>query len=256
MRPRSTPAIRAAILEAIDKAGLRELPSDYLDVGSGEGELLNFISARYTHFRCFACDYTSTLMRLADQTVNIVDLNRDPLPYADNRFALVTCVETIEHLENYRATLREIFRVLRPGGLAVISTPNILNLRSRLRYLAFGFPSLFGPLPVGEQELHSSAGHISPVSWFHLAHALLNAGFVDLELSTDKFQRRSVISFILLYLPIRTAGWFHYRRELSKFRTIGAKNDAIVRQINSGTILLGRTLVVSAHKPGRFSESP
>ncbi len=35
--------------------------------------------------------------------------------------------ETIEHIEDYRAFLREIRRVLRPGGLAVVSTPNELE---------------------------------------------------------------------------------------------------------------------------------
>jgi SAM-dependent methyltransferase len=250
MRPRSTPSIRAAILDAIDKAVPQDVSGDYLDVGSGEGELLNLVKLRYSCLRCFACDYTAELIRLSDQTVNIVDLNREPLPYPDNRFALATCVETIEHLENYRATLREIHRVLKPGGLTVVSTPNVLNLRSRLRYLTFGFPSLFGPLPVGDREAHSTAGHISPVGWFHLAHALLDAGFIDLKLSIDKFQRRSLISFVLLYLPIRIADRHHYHREVARFKTVGAQNDAIVRQINSHKILLGRTLVISARKPG------
>jgi 2-polyprenyl-3-methyl-5-hydroxy-6-metoxy-1,4-benzoquinol methylase len=58
--------------------------------------------------------------------------------------SLVTCIETVEDLENYREVVREIYRVLQPGGVAVFSTPNILNLRSRLRYLSSGFYNLFG----------------------------------------------------------------------------------------------------------------
>ena len=130
------------------------LSGDYLDVGSGEGELLKTDWGALLGAR-FACDYTTHLMKLPGQPVDIVDLNHDSLPYSDNRFALVTCAETIEHLEHYRETIREIHRVLRPGGLAIISTPNILNLRSRLHYLMFGFRLSFGPLLVGEQEVHS-----------------------------------------------------------------------------------------------------
>src|ERR1700676_1556223 len=130
----STPVIHQAILRAIDRAAPQGLSGDYLDVGSGVGKLLKLVSARY-RMNCFACDYTRELMRLPDQAIEIVDLNRAPLPFSDNRFTLVTCAETIEHLERYREAIREIYRVLKPGGIAIITTPNVLNLRSRLRNL-------------------------------------------------------------------------------------------------------------------------
>lgn len=244
----STPVIHQAILRAIDRAAPQGLSGDYLDVGSGVGKLLTLVGARYA-VSCSACDYTRELMRLPDQTVEIVDLNREPLPYPDNHFALVTCAETIEHLERYRETIREIYRVLKPGGIAIITTPNVLNLRSRLRNLSFGFASLFGPLAVSEQNVHSSAGHINPVAWPYLAQALLDARFGHVELTVDKYQRRSLISLFLLYLPIRISSWFAYRRELKHFRTINDRNDWIVRKMNSLDVLLGRTLVVSARKP-------
>jgi len=196
--------------------------------------------------RPYACDYTDQLMRAPDQPVAIVDLNAESLPFGDSRFALVTCAETIEHLEHYRETLREIRRVLKPGGVAVITTPNILNLRSRLRYLTFGFASLFGPLKIGGREMHSPRGHINPVSWFYLAHALLEAGFVDLKLSVDNYQRRSFFSVVLLYLPIKLASARAYRREQRKFKTIDSENDWIVKSMNSRNVLLGRTLIVTA----------
>src|ERR1700676_1297884 len=86
----STPVIHQAILRAIDRATPTGLSADYLDVGSGVGKLLKLVAARY-RVNCFACDYTRELMRLPGQAVEIVDLNREPLPYPDNRFALVTC---------------------------------------------------------------------------------------------------------------------------------------------------------------------
>lgn len=241
----STPTIHRAILRAIDRAAPDDLTGDYLDVGSGAGELLTLVQKRYG-VRHFACDYTDTLMRVPDQPVAIVDLNSEPLPFEDNRFTLVTCAETIEHLERYRETLREIHRVLKPDGIAVVTTPNILNLRSRLRYLTFGFASLFGPLKIGDRDVHSPRGHINPVSWFYLAHALLEAGFVDLKLSVDSYQRRSFLSVALLYLPIRLAVARAYQRERRKFRTIDAQNDWIVRSLNSRDVMLGRTLIVTA----------
>jgi ubiquinone/menaquinone biosynthesis C-methylase UbiE len=244
----STPAIHQAILRTIDRVAPAGLSGEYLDIGSGMGDLVGLVGARYG-VKSFACDYTQDLMRLPGQTVEIVDLNHDPLPYADSSFALVTCAETIEHLEHYRETVRQIYRVLKPGGLAIITTPNVLNLRSRLHNLTFGFASLFGPLVAGEQDVHKPAGHINPVAWPYLAHTLLDAGFADINLTVDKYQRRSLISLFFLYLPIQIAGWYAYLRELKKYRTITSDNEWVIRKINSRDILLGRTLIVAGRKP-------
>jgi SAM-dependent methyltransferase len=243
----STPAIHGAILRALELAAPEGVIGDHLDVGSGSGQLLKLIATRYP-VASFACDYTNALMKLPDQAVQIVDLNHDPLPYSNDRFTLVTCAETIEHLEHYRETIREIHRVLKPGGLVIVSTPNVLNLRSRLHYLTCGFPNLFGPLAVGGRDVHSPRGHINPVGLFYLVHALLEANFIDIRLNVDRYQRRSLFAFFLLYLPIYIAGRYNYRREIKKYRTITPQNDWAVRALNSRHVLLGRTLIVTARK--------
>jgi SAM-dependent methyltransferase len=242
----SSPLLRDAILRAIDATG-KPLSGDHLDVGSGGGQLLRLVASRYP-VNSFACDYTDRLMETPGQTVEIADLNHQSLPYTANRFALVTCVETIEHLENFRAMVREIFRVLKPGGLAVISTPNVLNLRSRMRYLFSGFYNLFGPLVPEESKVHGPRGHITPVNWFYLAHSLLSTGFPDLRLSVDKYQRRSWPIFVLLVWPIHLASRIIYWRD-RKHRTLNEKNVSAVHLMNSRDLLLGRTLIVTASKP-------
>ena len=244
----STSGIHQAVLRAI--AAVPAMPSsgDHLDVGSGTGELLRLVRARYA-FRSFGCDYTDKLLSVPGPRIDTVDLNRQPLPYTDNRFALVTCIETIEHLENYREVIREIYRVLQPGGVAVFSTPNILNLRSRLRYLSSGFYNLFGPLAPDESDIHTTRGHINPVSWFYLSHALLSFGFRDLKLTVDKYQRRSLLAFPFLIVPLRAANWIVYHRDKSTYGTLDERNAWAVRAMNSPGLLLGRTLIVTAVKP-------
>ena len=237
------------MLSAIAAANIRSpFPGEALDIGSGEGQLVGAIRVRYG-LRTSACDYTDTLMKDPTQRVDIVDLNDGNLPYLDGRFCLVTCIETIEHLEQTRSLLREIFRVLEPGGLAVITTPNILNLRSRLRYLMTGFFNLFGPLPIGDRRVYSPGGHINPTGYFYLGHALREIGFVDLQPSVDRYQRRSWLPFVILFLPIKIATLFFWQREKNKFRTITPENRAVVAAINSRDLLLGRTLLVCARKP-------
>lgn len=47
----------------------------------------------------------------------------DPLEFADNAFDVITCFETIEHISKHEEAMDELARVLKPGGLLVISTP-------------------------------------------------------------------------------------------------------------------------------------
>src|SRR6185295_4914640 len=135
----------------------------HLDIGPGTGRLITLFREKFGS-QTRACDYTDQLLKLPDLKVDIVNLNRDPLPYPDNSFDVVTATEVVEHLERYRDVLREIHRVMKPGGICILTTPNVLNLNSRLRYLWFGFANLFGPLPVRNSALYSTGGHINPVS--------------------------------------------------------------------------------------------
>jgi len=180
--------------------------------------------------------------------VKKVNVDREPLPYPDAAFDVVTCSEVIEHLENFRALLREAHRVLRPGGLLVLTTPNVLNAYSRLRYVASGFANLFGPLPVGNDKLYSTGGHISPIAYFYLAHALLDARFGRPVLDIDKVQRTSVACLLLL-APLLVPGWLlFWRREDRKYRTLTPENRGEVEKHGSWRMLTGRTIVVSCRK--------
>jgi 2-polyprenyl-3-methyl-5-hydroxy-6-metoxy-1,4-benzoquinol methylase len=51
------------------------------------------------------------------------DLN-NAIPVPDHSFNFLISTEVIEHLENPRATFREFYRLLRPGGILIVTTPN------------------------------------------------------------------------------------------------------------------------------------
>lgn len=219
-----------------------------LDIGSGSGALISLIRAQAPSASTFACDYINTLMELSGQNVEVANLNEDELPYESNSFDLITCTEVVEHLENYHRLLREINRVLKVGGRVVISTPNVLNLQSRVRFLTFGFWNLFGPLPVGRSERFSTVGHITPVPYFYLAHALAESGFENIKLDIDKPQRSAFPKLLILWPLIFLFSKLAIRRERRKYGTVDASNEAYVDKVNSLKMLLGRTIVVSAEK--------
>ena len=219
-----------------------------LDIGAGSGDLLALLRQTWPAMKAEACDYHIERFALRDVPITRLDLNTHPLPYPDASFDLVTCSEVLEHVENYRAVLREIRRVLKSGGLMVVTTPNVLNMKSRLRYLVCGFTNLFGPLPVKNQDRFQTSGHVTPIPYFYLAHAMLDCDFRDLQLDTDKLQGSSR-ALSALFAPLVCFGWNQFLRlERNRYRTLGKENEPYVAQHNSRIIKLGRTIVVSAFK--------
>ena len=243
----STEKIYQAVLKVAAKSHAENPFKAHLDIGAGSGRLIQLLHKNLGVASC-ACDYTDTLMEVPGQKLDVVNLNHDRLPYPDGSFDLVTATEVIEHLENYREILREIHRVLHNAGICILSTPNILNINSRIRYLYFGFSDLFGPLPVDNRRLHLSAGHITPVSYFYLTHALLEANFSSISLSFDKYQRSGMAKLLLLYLPIKAFGRMAFKKELYKYHGIDERNIGLVKSMNSVGMLLGRTIIVAAKK--------
>jgi len=236
---------------AVRDTVLRERPNlkgQYLDIGSGTGALIRLIKDSYPSLESSVCDYSDKFMKIPGQKVDIVDLNDGKLPYEDNCFDLVTFTEVAEHLESHREVLREIYRVLKPEGLLVMTTPNILNLKSRIRFFFYGFWNFFGPMPVGHDSPESTMGHITPLSYFYLGHTLLETGYSQLHCGFDKYNVRSLFALVLCYLPIRLFTIRQMRRETRKYQAIDDSNRELMEPLNSWKMLLGRSIVVSASK--------
>lgn len=62
------------------------------------------------------------------------------MPYHDNKFDLVICLDVLEHLafKDQPLCLLEIRRVLKENGKLLISVPNLAHLNSRLRFFLKG----------------------------------------------------------------------------------------------------------------------
>lgn len=78
----------------------------------------------------------------------------EALPYADNSFAAIVCLDVLEHVKDLRATIAEIARVLAPGGTFIFDTIN-RTLLARIILIWYGehFPS--GGLVPGIHNYHA-----------------------------------------------------------------------------------------------------
>ncbi|MBI5060474.1 class I SAM-dependent methyltransferase [candidate division KSB1 bacterium] len=98
---------------------------DVLDLGCGEGYGTSLL--REAGFQTTGMDIDSEIVERARQKYSGEFVQGDirKLPLPDARFDSVVCFEVIEHIELDPRAFTEMFRVIKPGGRLIISTPNI-----------------------------------------------------------------------------------------------------------------------------------
>src|SRR5947207_4268274 len=118
----------APIAAAFERALAKSPGPDVLNLGSGPFfELENLADAgrRFT-----LCDIDPRAIELARQRYATRLAGADvlepggPLPYADGRFDAVVSMDVIEHVPQPLPWVREALRVLKPGGVLFLTTPN------------------------------------------------------------------------------------------------------------------------------------
>lgn len=215
-----------------------------LDVPAGEGALAARLKRIGFDVRC--CDLYPQIFRLPDVEIKQGDLSSE-LPYEDGEFDYVTCLEGLEHIENPQQAIREFRRILKPRGHLVISTPNILNIEERFKWLLFGYTSHFKPISRTYLEnlrqnfgqMEEIALHVNPIAYTELRYTLEEYGFQVQQLYRDKPK-----SNIWLYYPFV---WLI--RLINRFTSDEKRRARWTNELQSDEVLLGgNTLIVHAVK--------
>jgi SAM-dependent methyltransferase len=101
-----------------------------LDVGCGTGTMIGHL-ARYGQAEGIDMDAAAVAFCHQRGVTAVQQVTGLPLPFADGTFDLVTALDVLEHIDDDRAMLRELYRILRPGGFFLLSVP--------------AYPFLWGP---------------------------------------------------------------------------------------------------------------
>ncbi len=113
------------LFEPSHKMLVRELaavtPGRVLDVGCGTGELANRLARR--GWQVIGLDLCEPMLHRARFKLNgyagsvrLTVADSEHVPFADGAFDIVTCANSFHHYPNQEAVVRELHRVLKPGG--------------------------------------------------------------------------------------------------------------------------------------------
>lgn len=194
-------------------------PDCLVDVGCGDGSML-FRYLKQMPARFFGVEGAPPLKVQAEKRgiqVLSYDLN-GRWPFEDNKFDVVFSSQVIEHLHNTRLFVEEAYRVLKPGGTAIVASENLCSLLNCialvLGYTPFSLMQVCGrylgnplglhyneplaePLPIDHPAFAGISGHIRVLTVRQARELFALAGFEVSARSIGILPLPDVISRIL-----------------------------------------------------------
>lgn len=239
------PDIYPKVLSLLPPPG--PVPLRVLDVGAGKGYFCKVLRER--GYTVEACDYQQEFFKVSNIPFHKADLNRS-IPLPDNTYDCIVSIEVLEHLENHVQFIREVLRVLKPGGTIILTTPNVLSLPSRGHFFLYGYTDC-APRPLDPTLDDYYMQHINPISLPEILFLLERFGGEMTDLATNRFRRSAWLPLLFWYPVLALA----LRGKLlrSKYREFHDLYRRHIRWVLHPANLTGRiTIAVGrklAHRP-------
>jgi SAM-dependent methyltransferase len=189
---------------------LADIPTDgkrLLDVSCKEGDVLQAIKSRGFVLR--GTNFEPEGPSLDGIPIDYgVDLLQQ-LPYEDASFDVVLLIEVIEHLENHRTALSELARILKPDGVLILTTPNIMRLNSRFHFFWSGYHKTkrrFIPFDTPLNQAHRF--HNYPID-LPILYYLCKQNNLELErIGKSLVKGFSRFLLVIFWLPVMVYTWY------------------------------------------------
>jgi len=215
---------------------MEEFPRGFaLDVPSGQGAFS--MELEKLGYKAFLGDIARKNILYHNGRCVQFDLEK-PFPFKEKTFDFGVCIEGAEHIENPHALIKELARVVKRGGYLVISTPNVMTIKSRLRFLFYSYLDYFryfGSPPTEErhQIKEYEHQHVNPLFYAEMRFILEKHGFKIESVETNRMVKKWKIIFPLIkyFIKIKTKKKF-------------PKDSFYI----SDTILEGEILIIIAKK--------
>lgn len=215
-----------------------------LDLGCGHGDYSKRLND--LGFDVTACDVDISRFKYGGEIEFLACDITKGLAFPDSSADYIILMEVVEHLRNPYTVMAELKRILKPGGSLIISTPNILNLKSRVRFLFEGSYEYFREPPLDQarnpKETISNL-HLVPYRYHELEYLLHDAGF-EVENILSSVIEGGGAGFLLPVLKFQA-----WQKERRSFKKGGLDFRRINKIILSPVLLFSRHLVLHVKKP-------
>lgn len=178
--------IESCIDRVFGRGSLRQ--QEFLDVGCGGGLIVAELAQRKAI--AYGLDPSAGALAEARSHLEAMQLGQsahfhqgyaEAIPYADGSFSAIVCMDVLEHVSDLRATIREIARVLAPGGVFIFDTINrTLLARIMLIWIGESLLGTYFPKTGLTPGLHQYESFIKP---HELQAVIMEAGLQVQELS-------------------------------------------------------------------------
>jgi len=105
-------------------------PANVLEVGCGTGVVSSFLAEK--GYRVTGCEYYQEAIDIAWPGFRIIRGDANNIPFEDNHFDIVGLFDVIEHFEDDKKPLQEAARVVRRGGIVIVTVPARQELWSHI----------------------------------------------------------------------------------------------------------------------------
>lgn len=120
-------------------------PKRFLDLGCGDGSFAVEIKNKLDIDELYGIDISGEAAQKAQEKgiqASSMDIDKEDLPFETNYFDCIFCGEVIEHVYSPDHLLQEMYRVLKPNGSILLTTPNLASWFNRISLL-IGFQPIF-----------------------------------------------------------------------------------------------------------------
>lgn len=225
-------AREAALHHFVKKVVSAPKPARVLDYGAGRGLHVPLWEALFPETELFLCDVSTVAMKNCIENYNslsnqyrLIEDNR--ADFEDGYFDIVVSIEVMEHVEDLSAYISDIFRLLRPGGIFVFTTP--CANRFSIEHVYSVLTGKIDPTVEGFRRWRwEDPTHLRRLRSSEIQRQLASARF-----SRTVFRFRShLFSFLCTYLPPRTK----FRRIRNWLMTMDYK---LFRMLPNGASVIG-----------------
>ncbi|MBN1481120.1 class I SAM-dependent methyltransferase [candidate division KSB1 bacterium] len=165
------------------------------------------------------------------------DLNKN-LPIKDDHADFIHCQEGIEHVADQLHMFMEFSRILKKGGVLLLTTPNYSNLRSKLSYILTESEHFYKIMPPNKIDSVWHAddnsvyfGHIFLIGIQKLRLLARLSGLTIKKIHHLRIGHTALLLLFFFYPFILTVNILAHRRALRKAKNLDKEKKEIYRQV-------------------------